>query len=301
MSASTVPTGFTAVVNPAAGRGTGLLAARRLAAVLPAGAVEVEVSHGAAHASELAAGACERGRTVVAVGGDGHAAAVAGAVVAAGGVLGLAAVGRGNDFARQLGVPADPAVLAGVLLAGRTRRVDVLECAGRVVLGSVYVGVDSVATAVVNARPRVPQALVYPYGALRALLTFAPVGFRLVLDGREWSERGYTVVVANSGYYGAGMHIVPTAEVDDGLADVLVIRDSSRWNLMLSLRQAYRGTHLGRPDVEVRRARRVEIVLDRPVPVCGDGEELAEAPVEVRVRPGALRVLVPGPPAAGPR
>jgi diacylglycerol kinase family enzyme len=222
---------------------------------------------------------------------------VAGPVVAAGGVLGLVPAGRGNDFARQLGLPTDPAAVAEVVRGGRTRRVDVLDSGGRVVLGSVYAGVDSAASAIANAQPRVPGALVYPYSAVRALLTFRPAGFRITVDGQPWVTRGYSVVVANSGFYGAGMHIVPTAVVDDGLLDVLVIPDSSRWTLIAAMREVYAGTHLRRPDVQVRRGREVELEIDRPVPVHADGEPLATthgtAPLRVAVRPAALRVLVP--------
>jgi diacylglycerol kinase family enzyme len=210
-------------------------------------------------------------------------------------VLGLVPAGRGNDFARQLGLPTDPEAAAEIIRAGHTRRVDVLESAGRVVLGSVYAGVDSVANAIANASPRVPGALVYPYGAVRALLTVRPAGYRLVIDGVEWATRGYSAVIANSGYYGAGMHIVPTAAVDDGLLDVLVIPDSSRWTLIASMREVYSGAHLRRPEVEVRRGRTVELAVDRPVPVYADGEPFADAPLRVTVRAAALRVLAPDP------
>ncbi|WP_214408067.1 diacylglycerol/lipid kinase family protein [Pseudonocardia lacus] len=283
----------TAVVNPAAGRGAALAVARRLADALPASALEVERTRHPAHAREIAERACARGRTVLAVGGDGLTGCVAGPVVAAGGVLAMAPAGRGNDFARQLGLPTDPAAVADVLRTGRIRRVDVLDSGGRVALGSVYAGVDSIANAIANARPRVPGALVYPYSAVRALLSFRPAGFRIGIDGEEWATRGYSVVIANSGYYGAGMHIVPTAEVDDGLLDVLVIPDSSRWTLIAAMREVYAGTHLRRPDVEVRRGREVELSIDRPVPVHADGEPYADAPLRVSVRPAALQVLVP--------
>jgi diacylglycerol kinase family enzyme len=283
----------TAVVNPAAGGGAGLRVARRLVDALPAGGVEVVEARDPAHARASAEQACARGRTVLAVGGDGLAGCVAGPVVEAGGVLAIAAAGRGNDFARQLGLPTDPAAVAGVLRTGRIRHVDVLDSGGRVVLGSVYAGVDSVANAIANASPGVPGSLVYPYGAVRALLTFRPAGFRISIDGEEWSARGYSVVIANSGFYGAGMRIVPTAEVDDGLADVLVIGDSSRWALIASMREVYAGTHLDRPDVQVRRGRHVELAIDRPVPVYADGEPFTDAPLRVSVRPRALRVLVP--------
>jgi YegS/Rv2252/BmrU family lipid kinase len=287
---------FTAVVNPTAGRGAGAVIARQVADALPAGTVEVAHSDDHAHARELAREACARERTVLAVGGDGLAGCVAGAVVEAGGVLGLVPAGRGNDFARQLGLPTDPAEVARVVSGGRIRTVDVLDCGGRVVLGSVYAGVDSAANAIVNARPRVPAPLVYQYGALRALLTFRPVGFRLVLDGDPWTAPGYSVVIANSGYYGAGMHIVPSAEVDDGRLDVLVIGGAdghipSRWSLVASMREVYAGTHLRRPDVTVRRAQVVDLAMDRPVPVYADGEPCGDAPLRVSVRPAALRVL----------
>lgn len=287
---------FTAVVNPTAGRGAGAAVAADLVARMPHGAVEVVHSRDQEHARELAGLACAQGRTVLAVGGDGLAGCVAGAVVAAGGELGLVAAGRGNDFARQLGLPTDPDALAEVFRAGRTRTVDVLDCGGRIVLGSVYAGVDSAANAIVNARPRVPASLVYQYGAVRALLTFRPAGFRLDLDGQGWAARGYSVVVANSGYYGSGMHIVPTAEVDDGLLDVLLIGDTSRWGLLGAMRDVYSGTHVRRPGIEVRQAREVELVIDRPVPVYGDGEPMPAPPdgqpIRVSVRPAALRVLV---------
>lgn len=115
-------------------------------------------------------------------------------------------------------------------------------------------------------------------------------GVRLVLDGEEWLEQAYGVVVANSGFYGAGMHIVPTARIDGRLLGILVVRASSRWRLIASSRQVYAGTHLGRLDVEVRRAREVELGVDRPVPVYADGEPVGDPPVTVAVRGGALRV-----------
>ncbi|RTL62230.1 MAG: diacylglycerol kinase family lipid kinase [Pseudonocardiaceae bacterium] len=285
---------YTAVVNPAAGRGAGARVAAELVTALPRGSIEVVAGRDGAHAGELAAAAAKGGRTVLAVGGDGHAGTVAGAVADVGGLLGIVPVGRGNDFARQLGLPTDVAGAAAVVEDGHERAVDVIEAAGRTVLGSVYAGVDSAASEIVATRPRVPGGTVYQYAAVRALLTSKPAAFRLELDGVEWVERGWSVVVANSGWYGAGMHIVPSAEVDDGLLDVLVIRDSSRWTLLAALRQVYDGSHVGRGDVEVRRARTVTLTADRPLPVHADGEPLASGSVTVTVRPSALRVLVRG-------
>ena len=119
------------VVNPAACRGRGI---RRLPAVLgplsAAGAsVRVEESSSLGHAATVAADAAGQGETVVAVGGDGTVGAMAAAVSAVDGVLGIIPAGRGNDFARMLGIPADPARAAAVLLRGGHRMVDLIGVA----------------------------------------------------------------------------------------------------------------------------------------------------------------------------
>jgi diacylglycerol kinase family enzyme len=107
------------------------------------------------------------------------------------------------------------------------------------------------------------------------------------------------VVVANSGYYGKGMHIAPDASVDDGVLDVVVIEAASRWSLIRSLPKVYDGKHVDLPEVTVLTGRRVEIAADArtPVPVGGDGEPLGSLPgldaqpAVVEVLPGALSIL----------
>jgi diacylglycerol kinase (ATP) len=93
-------------------------------------------------------------------------------------------------------------------------------------------------------------------------------------------------------HYGGGLHIVPTAEIDDELIDVVVVRASSRWSHIAALRSVYSGAHLSRPDVEVRRAPTVELCADWAVPVHGDGEFVADPPATVTIRGAALQVLV---------
>ncbi|GGS64655.1 diacylglycerol kinase family protein [Streptomyces griseoviridis] len=286
---------FTAVVNPTAG-GAAIL--HRVAPLLrAAGAgLETETGRGLAHAGELARRAGERGRVVLAVGGDGIAGAVGGALSGTGTVLGLVPAGRGNDFARALDLPAAPAELARLLLDGIPRPVDTVELVSAahdraVVLGGVYAGVDALANRYANRARLLRGTASYYAGALRAVAGWRPAGYRVTVDGEEHLCRGYTVVAANSGYYGSGRRIAPGARVDDGLLDVVLIRHAPRRLFFALMRELDAGTHVHRPEVRVLRGREIRIEADRPLPYGADGEVGAALPVTAKVLPGALRVL----------
>jgi len=258
--------------------------------------VDISLSRSLDDAKDIARDGAARGEIVLAVGGDGMAGAIAGAVSEAGGVVGIVAAGRGNDFARQLGLPRDPEALATLFLHGDVRHVDVIEAAGTLAIGSVYAGLDSVANAIANRSRFVPKRFVYDVGAARALLRWKPVSYRLEVDGERHDFRGYTVVVSNSGYYGSGLHVAPRAEVDDGVLDIVCIADTPRRAFLRTIKLLRTGHHVDLDNITTLRGRRVEISADRPVPAYGDGEPITDLPVTVTLRPGALRVLAPDAP-----
>lgn len=290
---------FRVLVNMTSGSGgaaAAVVAVERL--LLHAGAkVTVETSVSVAHSQAVVADAVPRGEVVVAAGGDGMLASIAGALVATGGVLGVVPSGRGNDFARMLGLPDGPEAVAEWLLHGEEDAVDVIRAEGadgeRVVLGSMYAGVDSLASHLVDHARRLPGTLQYPYAAVRALLTYQPGVFTVSVDGAVHEQAAYNVVVANSGYYGKGMHIAPTASLRDGLLDVVVLPAGSRLSMVRRLPKVYDGSHVHLEGVTLLRGRSVTVSADREVAAYGDGELLGPLPRTATVLPGALKVLVP--------
>ncbi|MFJ4467040.1 YegS/Rv2252/BmrU family lipid kinase [Streptomyces sp. NPDC089424] len=289
---------FTAVVNPTAGGATGAAALLKVARLLrEAGAeLETEYSRSLAHARELARRAGERGRVVLAVGGDGITGGIGGALSGTGTVFGVVPAGRGNDFARALGLPGDPESLVKILLDGTPRAVDTIEVTSAahdrtVVLGSVYAGVDALANRHANRARLLRGTASYYAGALRAITTWRPARYRVTVDGREHAYAGYTAVAANSGYYGSARLVAPGARLDDGLLDVVMIHDAPRRLFFALMKELDSGTHVERPQVSVVQGREIRIEADREIPYGADGEVEAVLPVEARVLPGALRVL----------
>lgn len=284
---------FHLLVNPGAGGGSGAGVVVAVARSLrEAGArVDVTYSPGPIASRALVGEAVAAGDVVVAVGGDGMVSSLAGGVVAAGGVLGIVPVGRGNDFARQLGLTSDAEQVAQTLLHAAPRAIDVVDVDGRVVVGSVYVGVDSLASELVNRAHRLPGSLQYPYAAVRALATYQPCTYDIAVDGILHQHRAATVVVANSGYYGNGMHIAPAASLEDGLLDVVVVKAASRLRLIRWLPRLYDGSHVELDEVLVLTARQVTLSSQTAATAYGDGEPVGPLPLTATVRPAALNVL----------
>jgi YegS/Rv2252/BmrU family lipid kinase len=293
---------FRILVNPVSGGGSAPEKVRQVSELLVrAGArVSVEQSRDAAHSCAVATDAVERDEVVVAAGGDGMLASIAGTVVATGGTLGIIPSGRGNDFARMLRLEGDPEGVAHCLLEGDPTPVDVIEVEDAtgettVVLGSLYAGVDSLASEIVDRSRRMPSAVQYPLAAIRALASYTPVDLRVVVDGQEHVQRAFNVVVANSGYYGSGMHIAPMADVHDGRLDVVVLPGGSRLSMIRRLPRVYDGSHVELDGVTVMHGARVEVSVPDGADVVGygDGERIAPLPLTATVRPGALTVLLP--------
>ncbi|MFI9648300.1 YegS/Rv2252/BmrU family lipid kinase [Streptomyces sp. NPDC052040] len=288
---------FTAIVNPTAGGSAGVAVLLQVARLLREAGAELhtEYSRSLPHAQELARAAGERQRVVLAVGGDGIVGGIGGALSGTDTLFGLVPAGRGNDFARALGLPTEPEALARVLLHHAPRSVDTIEVEtvrGRsVALGSVYAGVDALANRHANQSTLLKGAASYYAGGLRAVASWRPAAYRVTVDGEELTHRGYTVVAANSPYYGSGRIIAPEARVDDGLLDVVMIREAPRRLFFALMNELKAGTHIHRPEVRMLRGREIRIEADRRLPCGADGEVDAVLPVTARVLPGALSVL----------
>ena len=284
------------IVNPGAGGGRAGRALAAVQAALRANGTphRTDRTDSLDHARELARAATAGGEVAVAFGGDGLVGAVAGALRHTDGVLGVLPGGRGNDFARVLGIPLEPVAACGVLETGVEVMLDLGEAGGRAFVGIASCGFDSDANRIANETRLLHGNLVYTYGALRALIGWRPARFRIELDGDEVvSLLGYCVVAANSKAYGGGMFIAPDASLEDGLLDVLTIAEMPKPRFLRLLPTVFSGRHLLVPEVSVRRAREIRVSADRPITMYADGDPISDLPAPVRALPRAVRVIVP--------
>jgi YegS/Rv2252/BmrU family lipid kinase len=245
------------------------------------------------HAIHEARAGAAAGEIPVVMSGDGLIGQIGGVIAGEEVPLGIVPGGRGNDLARVLGIPTDPAGAVGVIAAGDVRRIDVGEVNGHRFLGITSCGFDSEANRIANEAELIRGNLVYAYAALRALAAWRPARFTVTVDGEVHVFSGYTVAAANSKAYGGGMFLAPDARLDDGKLDVVMTGDAGKLKFLANLPKVFKGAHVDNEEVTVVRGAEVEIAADRDFAVYSDGDHLADLPVKLRVLPRALGVIAP--------
>ena len=237
---------------------------------------------------------------VVVLGGDGSLHTVVAALHAAGRLadvaVGLVPLGTGNDFARTLDLPTDPADAAAVVGAGIERPLDlIVDDEGAVTVNAVHLGAGTDAAIAAQPHKRRFGPIGYTIGALISGFRTQGKHLAITVDGERVPDRGRVLLVAvgNGRFVGGGAALLPEADPSDGLMDVAVVfSHTRRERLMYALSLGLRRHHL-REDVDYRRG--TDVTVKGPDLRCTNDGEIAEprAAYTWRMEPGALRMLVP--------
>ncbi len=231
---------------------------------------------------------------VLASGGDGTVTACAEGVAGSGVPLAVLPAGTGNLLARNLGLPLALHPALAVALDGQDRRLDVGSANGRPFVAMAGIGFD--AMLLDSTGEPMKKKLGWAAYALSALrhLRARPVRATLRADGgRVLRRRASGIIVGNVGALQGGVTLLPGAEPDDGLLDVMVLtaRGWSGW-LALTADVMLRRARTGRVARTVFRELLVQ--LDRPQLWELDGEVMGTTrELVVAVQPGRLLVRVP--------
>lgn len=296
----TAATGVTCILNAAAGSGEMPAARERLGRLFAGSgaAARIVVAHGIDELARHAREAAGRGCTVVAGGGDGTVNAVASALAGTGALLGVLPLGTCNHFAKDLGIPLDLAGAVRTILAGRVRAVDVGEVNGQLFLNNSSLG----------AYPQLVQGRIAEqhrgHGKWVALAMSAaaylrhpsPLLVHLRSDGAQVPARRTPLLfVGNNRYTLSGPRPGRRARLDTAQLWVCTTREAGDFRLLALAVRALAG-HLRARDLDIRGTAEFWVETQRrQVEVAWDGEVSTMAsPLHYRIRPLALRVLVPG-------
>jgi diacylglycerol kinase (ATP) len=288
------------LVNPASGRGTGKSHLDRIRVLASRHGAGLVVSRKVSDLWEQARRAAEDGvERLLVAGGDGTMHYAAQGLAGSDCALGVVPLGSGNDLAGTLGIPPDLEVAVERALTAEIRRIDLLRIGETFSLSYAGVGFDSEVTRFANEVKFLRGPLIYFYSVIHTLITFEPPRMKIVHDGGTFEGKVMFTVVNNLPRFGGGMRIAPDARIDDGLLDLVIVREVPKPLLLSIFPKVYNGRHVGHPAVTIVRTRYAEITIDRDMTLYGGGEPLrpmaAGEAVAIEVVPGGLAVVTSPP------
>ena len=291
------------LVNPAAGRGRGRKALKRVKSVLGPGDI-LAISRGPGDCERLAREAAAAGHpAITVVSGDGTVGEVINGIAASGfqTSLGVLPVGTGNDFAASLGIPTDLNRALAIARAGHTRRVDL----GLLVRGderryfATTAGAGLSAVVASLAQSETDKAAGSPVTYIpnlgKALLRFQPVELEIVAGEVIYQGKSLQASVSNCQTEG-GFWLMPGARPDDGFLHMLILGNVPRWQRPWYVLQIIRGKGANLTKAHRHRVQQVSLASPDALPFYLDGEFLplaAGEKVEIQVEEGRLTAIAP--------
>lgn len=291
----------TVIYNPAAGQRDehGQLQAALRYLALRGWSVSLEATLGRGDATTYARQAVVAGHdAVVVVGGDGSINEAVQALAHNGTALGVLPRGTGNVWAREVGIPLHnlPAA-AQAMVNGQIHTVDLGMAGDRYFLMWAGIGFDA---SLVKDLEETQPDLKRQWGMAAFLVRGAALALNFMgsqldyrINGRRVRRRTIMAVLANGRRYAAYLDLAPNALLDDGLLDFYIFKGSGPLYTLRHFAGLASGQHVHDPEVEYYQVERVGVRGRASLPVHTDGEQAGQTPMEFRVAPAALHVIVP--------
>ncbi len=291
------------IVNATAGKGYDEAQIEAVAAAFEkaGAAVEIMPVRVGSELVKVAGRAVRAGHpVVVGGGGDGTMNAVACAVAGSDSAMGVLPLGTLNHFAKDLKIPLDIEDAARVVVGNHQARIDVAEVNGRIFLNNSSLGLYPELVRVrENQRRRLGRSKWHAafWATLAVLRRHPMIDVRLEVDGKAETRRAPLVFIGNNEYVVEGLSVGSRERLDSGKLGIYLTRRQGRRGLLGLAVHALTGTLLQQRDFEALTAGTVSIATrHKSLPVATDGEVTnMNTPLEYRIRPGALRVVVPAP------
>ncbi|WP_145335226.1 diacylglycerol kinase family protein [Paenibacillus xylanexedens] len=209
-------------------------------------------------------------------------------------LLGVVPLGTVNDFARALHISLDPEEAIEQLRSEQTRSVDLGMVNGRLFANVLAAG--SLAEALFSVSSEEKSKLgsfAYLKEGLKDLVNTPANVLKIEYDGQFWEGETPLFVAALTNSVGGFEKLSPDAAVDDGLIHCFVIQNIGVFNSLTLGTSLFFGNLKAHKDVHYFTAKEVRVRSDETIRTNVDGEEGPALPIDIRVLPGYMKVIVP--------
>lgn len=213
-------------------------------------------------------------RNLVAVGGDGTINEVASVVIKYDANLGIIPAGTGNDLINSLNRSSDFKTNMDIILSNRVEEFDYGLFDRGIFLNIASAGFDAeVVYESLRIKRYIKSGISYKLGILIALLNHRKKSYKLIVDGIEYEKNFFLIAVGVGSKYGGNMHMLPKADMKDGIFDICAVEFKGKFNILTKIPKLLKATHLGDEVVTYLKGKNVKIISD-DMKINFDGEYL---------------------------
>lgn len=249
-------------------------------------------------AREAIARNCE---LVIVAGGDGAINEVIQGMAGSHVPLGIIPRGTANVFAEETGIPTDIVKACRTIAEGYVKRVDLGVVNGRYFLWLAGIGVDALVAYEVHSEIKDQLGVMaYVSFALKHAKNIPCSQVKIAVDGKEINEQAVAVLVGNAATYDGDIKIQGVEQMDDGYLDVCVVKKLTPLFIarailffMLGSRRYYRD--LKYVQLRYFKATALQVESHPPVYCHTDGEVIGQTPLNFRMAPQSLSLILPQP------
>lgn len=217
--------------------------------------------------------------------------------------LSIIPMGTGSDFARTLRLPKTTEHIINLFESQNELYCDIVRTTFtdwtgnskiRHFINVADVGVGSETVARVNRNSKLLGGFwSFLLSAVYTIFTYKNRDITVLVDEEQvFSGKACIAAVGNGCFFGGGMKIAPRAKFNDGLLDVVIVKDFGKLELLINLPKVYKGTHLDHPKVSYYQGRKVKIIPNEDIYLEMDGETPGKGAIEFEVLPSELKLFL---------
>jgi diacylglycerol kinase (ATP) len=248
------------------------------------------------HATKIASRVWGEYETIIAAGGDGTLHEVINGIDFSKNhvKLGIIPGGTSNDFARALGIPLDINKACKIIGNRNIRKIDLGSINGKLFINIAGGGnLTNISYAVPSKLKTYLGQLAYYAKSIEELPRLRPVGVEILTPEFRMEEEIMLFLAANSRAVGGFEHLAPRALLNDGLLDLIVVKQLKVHEFITLVGKCITGDHVYHPKVLYLQTSQIRVSSEERVSLNTDGEYAGTLPCEITLLPQGVNIYVP--------
>lgn len=200
--------------------------------------------------------------------------------------LGLIPSGTGNDFAQKAGLSLDAEETAKFILENEPKDTDYIEISGRRCMNVSGLGID-VEVLERCQRGKLKGKIKYFISLIQTIFKYKGTKITVEADGNKEEYDALLANACNGSVFGGGIKICPTAEIDDGKLDAIVVENlGGKFKIISALIQLMKGKILEHPKAKHILCESLSLSTPTPCTIQMDGELYKGVPFIAKIKRG---------------